>query len=77
MPKIEPVHSYEVLKLVLFLESVTTWKLRYYYLHHDTPNKPSFETTYQGLKFPFAHLKSDTWHFQWCRTISLKRTNMI
>ena len=36
MPKIEPVHSYEVLKLVLFLESVTTWKLRYYYLHHDT-----------------------------------------
>ena len=35
MPKIEPVHSYEVLKLVLFLESLTTWKLRYYYLHHD------------------------------------------
>ena len=81
MPKNKPVQSYEVLKLASFLESLTTSKLQYFYLHHNTifytTKKPSFETAYQGLKFAFAYLKSGIWHFQCYRTFSLKHTNII
>ena len=35
MPENRPAQSYEVLNLLSFLESLTTSKLRYYYLHHN------------------------------------------
>ena len=67
MHKNKPVQNYDLLKLALFLESLTTSKLRYYYLHHNdiliqngkTAKKPSCGTAYQGLKIAFVYLKSD------------------